>query len=453
MTGECQQTLIGHSSWVSCVSVTKDCKTIISGSNDKNVKLWNAMGNEHAEKLSTPSDHIIHHATQPECVAITADGRWGLSGSKNDSLKLWDIKNAKYVSSHAASIACIASMHKSTRVVTGSHSGDLTLWNCDGSLEVEQNVKVHQGSIASLKISKDDMFILSASSDKTIGLFHVVSGHEEQLLGHSDAVLCLDFLKGELRAISGSKDKTLRLWNLQKQSCEQIFSGHTGDVGCLASTDDNTIVVSGSGDHTICVWSTDSGECLHTIEGHHDSIKCLGITSDNRFAIAGSHEGKDQLLMWDLSNGNCVRKFIGHTHAVMNLQLLSRASRDTALGPCVEDIHVLMTSSRDGTIKVWDMASGKLVTSFDFQSQVKYFDAHSADDGYSVILVTKSGTVSVLKLFYSERETKNDQGVPLVTSNFQISEDSSSAKEAPPESSCPCCQFQCQCQCKKCTVL
>lgn len=240
---------------------------------------------------------------------------------------------------------------------------------------------------------------------------------------------------------------------MQKKSCEQIFSGHTGDVGCLASTDDNTIVVSGSGDHTICVWSTDSGECLRTIDGHHDSIKCLGITSDNRFAIAGSHEGKDQLLMWDLSNGNCVRKFIGHTHAVMNLQLLSRDSRDTASGPCVEGIHVLMTSSRDGTIKAWDIASGKLVTSFDFQSQVKYFDAHSADDGYSVILVTKSGTVSVLKLFYPEQETKNDKGVPLVTSNFQMSEDSSSAKEAPSESCCPCCQFQCQCQCKKCTVL
>ena len=153
MTGECQQTLIGHSSWISCVSITKDCKTIISGSNDKNVKLWNAMGNEDAEKLSTPSDHIIHHATQPECVAITADGRWGLSGSKNDSLKLWDIKNAKYVSNHEASISSIAAMHKSTRVATGSHSGDLKLWNCDGILEVEQNVKMHQGSIVSLKIS------------------------------------------------------------------------------------------------------------------------------------------------------------------------------------------------------------------------------------------------------------------------------------------------------------
>lgn len=436
VTGQCQQTLIGHSSWISCVSITTDCKTIISGSNDKNVKLWNATGNEHAQSISTPSDHLLHHATQPECVAITSDGRWGLSGSKSDSLKLWDITNVKCVSSSPGSIACIAALHGTTQVVTGSHDGDITVWNCD-SLEVQQTVKAHRGSVMSLQVSKDDSLIVSASNDKTLGLYQIHEGQIVQLVGHSDAVVCVSLMKGENLAISGSKDKTVRLWNLQTKSCERIFEGHTGVVERLGSTSDNKTIVSGSGDFTLKIWNTEKGDCLYTLKGHNDSIKCIGITDDNHFAIAGSHEGKDQLLLWNLKDGGCARKFTGHTHAVMHLKVLPN--------------NVMITSSRDGTIKLWNIQSGELINSFDFQSQVKYFDAHRAGDGYSIILVTKSGTVSILTLLISSTET--EESFSSTKGHTSVNEESFATKATPSESGC--CSASCRCCrcCQKCTVL
>ena len=453
MTGECQQTLIGHSSWISCVSITTDCKTVISGSNDKNVKLWNATGNEHARNLATPSDHIIHHVTHPT-VAITTDRLWGLSGSKNDSLKLWDITSAKCVKSHSASISCIAAMHRSIQVATGSYNGDITLWTCDDSLEVQKTFKVHQGDVVSLKISKDDSFIVSASSDKTVVLYHVNGGHTDQLVGHLDAVMCVAFMQGDVSVISGSKDKTVKLWSLQTKSCERTFTGHTGGVGCLASTRNNKIIVSGSDQvkFTIRVWSTETGKCLRTIEGHHASIKCLGITDDDRFVFAGSHEGKDQLLMWDLSNGSCARKLIGHIHAVMSLKVLLRDSHLSGSSDGNKN-HVLVTSSRDGTIKAWNIETGKIINSFDFQSQVKYFDAHPVDDGFSLMVATQAGTVSFLKLYYPKEETKTEESIPVVISDFQVNEGSSSVKEASTGGSCPSCQCHCPCQCQYCSLL
>lgn len=458
MTGECKQTLIGHSSWISCVSITRDCKTIISGSNDKNVKLWNATGNENAMNLSTPSDHIIHHATQPECVTIAKGGRWGLSGSKNDSLKLWDISSATCVKSFSASIACMSALHQSAQVVTGSHSGDITLWNCSSSLELQQTLHVHQGGIVALQVSRDDSIIISASSDKTVGFCHGDLGYSEQLIGHSDAVLCVSLMNTKLSAISGSKDKTVRMWNLSTKTWERTFTGHTAAVGCLASTSDDSIVVSGSGDFTIRVWMTKSGECLRTLEGHHDSIKCLQITGDNqnndRFLIAGSHEGKDQLLLWDLTSGTCARKFKGHTHAVMNLKILHRDKH--LLGPRNCDSRVLVTSSRDGTIKAWNMENGELINSFDFQSQVKYFDAYPSDDGFSVVLVTKSGTVSVLKFHYPKQDTKAAESILFTNDHSQgvsptLHDDNLSVPDKTSTSCCANCVC-CIC-CQKCTVM
>ena len=435
VTGQCQQTLIGHSSWISCVSITTDCKTIISGSNDKNVKLWNATGNEHAQDISTPSDHILHHATQPNCVVITTDGRWGLSGSKGDSLKQWDIASAKCVKSSPGSIACIGAMHRSMQVVTGSHSGDITMWNCD-SLEAQQTVKAHEGIVMALQVSTDDSFVVSASNDKTVGLYHVHESQTVQLVGHTDAVVCVSLMKGENLAISGSKDKTVRLWNLQTKSCERTFEGHSEVVECLASTSDNKTIVSGSGDFTLKIWNTEKGDCLYTLKGHNDSIKCIGITDDNQFAIAGSHEGKDQLLLWNLKDGGSARKFTGHTHAVMRLKVLPN--------------NMMVTSSRDGTIKLWNIQSGELINSFDFQSQVKYFDVHQVDDSYSVILLTKSGTVAILKLPISNKKTE-EKFSPIKNSTPE-NDESSAAKATPLESnycvSCRCCRC-----CQKCTVL
>ena len=121
--GECLQTLLGHSSWVSSVAIAKNCQTIISVSNDKNLKLWSRTGSDHDVQLPVPSDHIIHHQTQPECVAMTADGKWALSGSKNDTLKIWRIKSTKVVKNLKCSVSCVVTLHVSPLAITGSHEG------------------------------------------------------------------------------------------------------------------------------------------------------------------------------------------------------------------------------------------------------------------------------------------------------------------------------------------
>lgn len=338
-------------------------------------------------------------------------------------------------------------------MVTGSHNGDITLWNCERSLEIQLSARAHQSGVVSLQVSHDDSFIISASSDKTVGIFQVFNGEINLLIGHSDAVLCLTLLRGEIKAVSGSKDKTVRMWNLSTNSCERTFVGHSGAVGCLATTNDNKITVSGSDDFTLRVWSTDSGECLHKLEGHHDSIKCLGITNDNHFLIAGSHEAKDQLLLWDLKNGQCVRNFIGHTHAVMNLKILPR---DWHVKGTSNDHVLMLTSSRDGTIKAWNTATGKIIHSFDFQSQVKYFDVCPSDDGLSVMIMTKSGTVSVLKFYWPRLrgEVENDQPIQLANDNSPpdaSNERSSTVKNPLADHCCSVCK-RCN-YCQKCALV
>ncbi|KAK3733109.1 hypothetical protein QZH41_007442 [Actinostola sp. cb2023] len=348
--GECLQTLIGHSSWISCVAMTTDGDVIISGSNDKNVKLWKARGNAHAQELPIPSDHFLHHKAQPEAITMTTDGQWGVSGAKEDVMKIWDIKHQKCLYSLPGSVSCVTKSPTHPYAVTGSHNGTVTIWDCVTPSNSIVSFKGHEGSVTKIVVTQEGSQIISGGAD-------------------------------------GSKDSTIKLWNLTTEECEATFEGHKKDVSCLVATADNKTFVSGSTDFTVKIWSTDHREPIHTVVEYNDSITDIVMTTDNRCVIAGSHESKLQLRMWDIKTGACVKSFHGHTHAVMRVNI-------------VRAHDMLLSSSRDGTLNVWDIASGTLLSSFDFQSQVKHFDfSPESENHYSLIAATKSGTVGIIKLW------------------------------------------------------
>lgn len=152
------------------------------------------------------------------------------------------------------------------------------------------------------------------------------------------------------------------MWNFLINCCERIFIGYMVVVGCLVVISDYKIIVFGLGDFILRIWSIDLGECLYKLEGYYDFIKCLGIIDDNCFVIVGLYEGKDQLLLWDFENGNCVCKFIGYIYVVMNLKIFLSDGFERELS----NDYILMISFCDGIIKVWNIVNGKLINLFDF---------------------------------------------------------------------------------------
>ena len=75
----------------------------------------------------------------------------------------------------------------------------------------------------------------------------------------------------------------------------------------------------------------------------------------------------------------------GHTHAVMCIQVV--------------DMHTVITGSRDGTIKVWDLTNAEKLATFDLQSQVKYIALlESAPKGpITLAATTKTGPIAILR--------------------------------------------------------
>ena len=186
---------------------------------------------------------------------------------------------------------------------------------------------------------------------------------------------------------TGSYDCSARVWNLTSFQQLSCLEGHDKVVWCIAMSSDNKLVATGSDDTSLKIWNTQTETCTHTIK-YSDSIKCLALTSDNFRVLAGAHCSNGQLKAWNIATGACLQVYSGHTHAVMCMLLTS-------------DDRFLITGSRDGTIKVWEQATGTLLTSFDLQSQIKYISCIELSKKEALLAATtKSGPIAIMRVLF-----------------------------------------------------
>ena len=85
------QTLAGHSDWVRAIAFSPNGKQIASGSDDKTIKLWDAITGDLQKTLAGHSDWV-------RAIAFSPNGKQIASGSDDKTIKLWDVAKSLRVS-------------------------------------------------------------------------------------------------------------------------------------------------------------------------------------------------------------------------------------------------------------------------------------------------------------------------------------------------------------------
>jgi serine/threonine protein kinase len=80
--------LSGHTEAVSCVAITPDGRTALSGSDDNTLKLWDLASGQELRTF-TGHEYVV------TCVAISPNGDKAVSGSGDKTLKVWDLSSGK----------------------------------------------------------------------------------------------------------------------------------------------------------------------------------------------------------------------------------------------------------------------------------------------------------------------------------------------------------------------
>jgi len=121
--------------------------------------------------------------------------------------------------------------------------------------------------------------------------------------------------------------------------------GHGGWITSIATTVENpNIILSSSRDKSIIVWELtkdgeSSGFARRSLRGHNHFVSDVVISSDGQFALSGSWDGT--LRLWEIATGKCTKRFIGHTGDVLSVAFSA-------------DNRQIVSGSRDRTIKLWN---------------------------------------------------------------------------------------------------
>jgi WD40 repeat protein/mono/diheme cytochrome c family protein len=123
-TGKVLHTLTGHTGSVVCAVFSADGKQVLSGSDDRTLRLWDAK-----------TGHEIHaylgHENGVKSVAISPDGKQLLSGGSDATVRLWDadaVKELKVFRKHSEPLVAVAFIADGAETLSGSRDAVIKPW-------------------------------------------------------------------------------------------------------------------------------------------------------------------------------------------------------------------------------------------------------------------------------------------------------------------------------------
>ena len=156
------------------------------------------------------------HLGAVTCVALSADGQTAMSGSSDHSVFLWNVNSGSrshVVSMHSDTVQAVAFSPDGKYYATAGSDSKVYVWNTvDNTLAYA--LSGHSGSVTSLCFSKDGFRLLSGSRDNTAVLWDTISGRPlNKLFGKTEMTTV--FLSPDSHyAVTNVHENAVDLWDM-----------------------------------------------------------------------------------------------------------------------------------------------------------------------------------------------------------------------------------------------
>lgn len=129
---------------------------------------------------------------------------------------------------------------------------------------------------------------------------------------------------------------------------ERTWKAHDAPIACMAFDPSGKLLLTGSSDHTAKVWDVEKGYCTHNFRHSFGVVNLVAFTKTQNPLYAITCSDDHIIHVWNLyenKDNQLVAQLKGHLNSVTSL--------------CVTENGLLLSSSRDKTVILWDILTGQ----------------------------------------------------------------------------------------------
>lgn len=301
---------------IDSLAFSPDDRSIVSGSHDGYLQLWDA-------RTALPAGQAWLGHGPVSSIAFGPAGRI-VTGSPDGSLQQWNLPARQLLPADPSRPApwfnwSVALSRDGGRFAWGREMGDVVLWNLAAGTPIG-HLADRAGSVGpplALSFSPDGRRIAFYSNTGAIGLLDSVATQSgvDPLVWKADTGAgqqgfnpmmdfgvrsgVVAFSPDGTRIVSGSTGGGLQWWDAATgRTLSGRLDAHEGGVTTVAFSPDGRIVVSGGNDNSVRIWSTDTLDAVNKGEAAHTGpVTSIAFSSDSQRLASASLDGT--LRIWD----------------------------------------------------------------------------------------------------------------------------------------------------------
>jgi WD40 repeat protein len=380
---------MGHDVGSSHLAYSPDGTMIATVNASVGLQLWSASSGKQIASFERVSRQV-------SSVAFSQDGR-RLVGACEDGkvIRVWSVGSGKeelVLVGHTDKVAGAAFSPDGTRIASASDDGTVRLWDAvTGNLLF--TCRGHEGPARAVAFRPDGVFVVSAGADGTLKAWETATGKLQRTqTAHAGGVEAIAFSPDGTLLAGAGNDRTIRCWDGETGEPKTVLRLSNKGLaagGSLAFSPDSKRLIAGSNGDDATIWDVASGNPVRTLSHRVEQVgfaplRCcfpIRVAYSPKGTTVATLSGAGTLKVWDASSAWDVtagaaptpsprdpgdtgprpattpapegleRAFVGHAYTV----------NDVAFSP---DGRRLASVGSDGTAKVWEVASGKLLRTF-----------------------------------------------------------------------------------------